>query len=177
MSNRSLNLTAFTQARRVLTLTAHDVQAILFRCAVFAAGASLAVYIPFKYTTQLHAISGIYAVLFPFSAILAFAGMAIAMKPGAGCDCSVKTRTAVGALAMSWAATGLLCVSSLLEMAHHSTWGAGFAAFHMIAQHVFLSSVIVAVALAPRWMARKLGTEVTRVDTSASVELSGAHAC
>ena len=52
-----------------------------FRIALFAAAASLAAYIPYKYATQLHAIQGLYAFLFPLSAILAAAGIALAVRP------------------------------------------------------------------------------------------------
>ena len=54
----------------------------IFRVALFAAALSLAAYIPYKYATQLHAITGLYAFLFPLASVLAAAGMLLAMKPG-----------------------------------------------------------------------------------------------
>ena len=171
MSKGNLNLAVSAPTHR-----APGFGAMLFRCAAFMAGAGLAVYIPFKYATQMHAMQGIYAVIFPFSALLAFAGMALEMKTGTGCSCSVKVRGAFGVLAVSWLVTGLLCVASLAEMAHHSAWGGGFAVLHMVSQHIFLSSVIVAFAIAPRWMSRKLGVEPPVRAPLSPAEFAGARA-
>ena len=41
----------------------------LFRIALFAAAARLAACIPYKYATQLHAVDGLCAFLFPLSAL------------------------------------------------------------------------------------------------------------
>ena len=137
---------------------------MIFRVALFAAAASLAFYIPFKYATQMHVMQGLYAFLFPLSGILALAGMALAIRPRLGCSCGdmdaqigVPLRAGVGAIAVLWMVNGMLCVPTLAAMIQHSVWGGAFAAVHLTAQHIFLSSAILAFAFAPYWMARKLG--------------------
>ena len=50
----------------------------IFRTALFASAASLAIYIGYKYATQLHTLEGFYAFLFPLSSVLAVAGMVLA---------------------------------------------------------------------------------------------------
>jgi len=132
---------------------------LIFRIALFTAAASLAAYIPFKYATQLNTIEGFYAFLFPLSGILALVGMGLAIKPRLGCDCGFGLRSGVGAVALLWLATGVLCVPTLVAMIPESPWGGAIAAFHMIAQHIFLSFAILAFAFAPNWMARKLGVD------------------
>lgn len=150
---------------------------MLFRVALFVAAATLALYIPFKYATQLNAITGLYAFLFPLSGILALTGMLIAVKPRVGCSCgdldtqtSVMVRSGVGAIAVLWMLNGALCVPTLAAMFKHSVWGASFAIAHMAIQHVFLSSAILLFALAPDWMAQKLG--LTADNKVASVKAS-----
>ena len=135
-----------------------SIAALLFRIVLFAAGATLAAYIPFKYATQLHAVTGLYAFLFPLSSILALAGMVLAIRPQTGCDCSTIVRTGAGGLAILWLATGLLCVPSLTEMTLKSPAGGAIASGHMLLQHVFLSLSVLAFALLPRLMANKLGS-------------------
>lgn len=129
----------------------------IFRIALFAAAVSLAAYIPYKYATQLHAIRGLYAFLFPLSSVLAVAGIVLALRPRTACDCSTGVRAGVGALAGLWMVTGGLCVPSLMELIANSPAGGLFAIFHMLAQHVFLSLSILAFAVAPQAMARRLG--------------------
>ena len=131
-----------------------------FRIALFAAALSLAAYVPFKYATQLHAIQGLYAFLFPLSAILAAVGIVLAVRPRTGCDCSRMVRSGVGAVAALWLATGVLCVGSLVGAVEERPASGLFATFHMVAQHVFLSLTIIAFAFAPQAMARKLGASV-----------------
>lgn len=137
--------------------------ALLFRVVLFAAGASLAFYIPFKYATQLHAVTGIYAFLFPLSSLLAAAGMVLAVKPGTGCDCAAIVRVGGGGLAILWLATGLLCVPSLTETMLKTPAGGSIAAGHMLLQHVVLSLSVLAFAIAPYWMANKLGIVVRKI--------------
>ena len=129
----------------------------LFRAALFAAAASLAAYIPYKYATQLHAVSGLYAFLFPLSALLAAAGMIVAVKPEKACDCGATMRTGVAALAGLWLVTGMLCVGSLAQSVLAHPLHGLIATFHMLAQHVFLSLSLIAFAWAPRRMASALG--------------------
>lgn len=125
----------------------------LFRGALFAAAVSLAFYIPYKYGTQLHANEGLYAFLFPLSALLAAAGIVFAVKPGKSCDCGVPMRTGLGALSILWLATGLACVGSLTTSIIADPLRGGFATFHMFVQHVFLSLAVLAFVVAPQRMA------------------------
>lgn len=140
------------------TINHRRIGPLVFRVLLFAAAASLAAYIPFKYATQLHAIAGMYAFLFPLSGLLAIAGMWLAVRPQSGCSCNIPVRGGMSALALLWMGTGLLCVPSL-TMSVLENPGAGlFAAFHMVAQHVFLSLSLLAFALVPQRMVRLLGT-------------------
>ena len=143
----------------------------LLRVALFVAAASLAVYIPYKYATQLHAVQGFYAFLFPLSALLAVAGMIVAVKPEKACDCGTTMRTGVGALSVLWLATGVLCVGSLTEAVIEHPLHGTIATFHMLAQHVFLSIMLLAVALNPQRMASLFGArpEQTSRPVAASV--------
>ena len=128
-----------------------------YRMALFAAAAWLAVYIPFKYATQLHAIDGLYGVAFPLSSLLAVAGMIFAWKPKAACDCGAPVRAGVGAIATLWLVTGMLCVKSLADGIVENPFRGTFATFQMVAQHVFLSLTLLAFAFIPMRMARALG--------------------
>ncbi len=65
-----------------------DTMAIFLRVILLLLAATLAFYIPFKYATQLHAATGIYAFLFPLSGLLAIAGITLSVKPQTACDCS-----------------------------------------------------------------------------------------
>ncbi len=138
----------------------------LFRAALFAAAASLAAYIPYKYATQLHAISGFYAFLFPLSSLLAVAGMLLAVKPAKACDCGVTMRSGIAALSVLWLATGVMCVGTLTDAVVKDPVHGSIATFHMVAQHVFLSISLIAFAWMPERMARAL----------ASREMSGSAA-
>lgn len=131
----------------------------LLRAALFLAAASLAAYIPYKYATQLHAVTGFYAFLFPLSALLAAAGIFAAVKPDKACDCGVTMRSGVAALSLLWLATGVMCVGSLTEAVIEHPMHGSIATFHMIAQHVFLSLMLLAIALAPQRMAKAMGVE------------------
>lgn len=147
--------------------------ALLFRLVLIAAGVSLAFYIPYKYTTQLHAITGMYAFLFPLSGMLAMAGIVLGIRPQTGCDCSVMMRAGFGGLAVLWLGTGLLCVPSLMEMTLQSPGGGLFAVFHMLTQHVVLSLSVLAFAFAPALMANKLGVDAADSATAAQARVPG----
>ena len=144
-----------TQARRVQVL------GWLFRAALFVAAASLALYIPYKYATQLHAVQGFYAFLFPLSALLAVAGVVVAVKPAKACDCGTTMRSGVAALSVLWLATGVMCVGTLTEAIVEHPLHGSIATFHMIAQHVFLSLALIAFAVMPNRMASALGVEAS----------------
>lgn len=53
--------------------------------------------------------------------------------------------------------TGVLCVPSLTMSVLENPGAGSFAAFHMVAQHVFLSLSLLAFALVPERMTRLLG--------------------
>ena len=129
----------------------------LFRAALFAAAASLVAYVPYKYATQLHTLQGLYAFLFPLSTLLAAAGIVFAVKPEKACDCSMTMRSGLAVLSGLWLATGLLCVGTLADAVLAHPLRGSFATFHMLAQHVFLSLSLLALALVPGRMARALG--------------------
>jgi len=152
--------------RIVQELDGQPIGALIFRIALFAAAASLAAYIPFKYATQFHAMQGFYAFMFPFSAVMALAGMALAVKPAAACSCNlgVSARAALGSVSVLWLVTGLLCAPSLFAKFPISIGSGAFAVFHMTAQHIFLSATVFTFVVAPGWMAQKLAV----VDSSAA---------
>lgn len=135
----------------------HSSGALVFRLALFLAALSLAAYIPYKYATQLHAVSGIYAFLFPLSGLLALAGITVAVKPQVACDCGMPVRSGLGALAVLWMVTGMLCVKSLAAGMLNDPLHGSIAMVHMLAQHAFLSLSLLAFALFPQQMARLLG--------------------
>ena len=137
-----------------------DTMAIFLRVVLFLSAVTLALYIPFKYATQLHATTGIYAFLFPLSGLLAIAGITLSVKPQTACDCSTMTRRGAGVLAVAWLVTGLLCVSSLSEMILEMPLGGTIAMVHMLAQHVVLSMAILAFAIWPRRTAILFGAPV-----------------
>ncbi len=134
-----------------------DGTAIFLRVVLFLSAATLALYIPFKYATQLHAITGIYAFLFPLSGLLAIAGITLSVRPQTACDCSTMTRGGAGVLAAGWMMTGLMCISSLTEMVQEVPLGGTVAMVHMLAQHVVLSMAIIAFAIWPRQTAISFG--------------------
>lgn len=139
--------------------TRASTSAQVFRAALFLAGASLAAYIPYKYATQLHATTGPYAFLFPLSGLLAIAGMWLAVKPQSTCDCSVPMRGGIGALSLLWMATGVQCARMLAVGVMDDPLLGSIAAFHMIAQHVFLSLSLLTFVFFPLRMARWLGVQ------------------
>jgi len=134
-----------------------SVGAWLLRAALFATAASLALYIPYKYATQLHAIVGLYAFLFPLSALLAMAGLVFAVKPGKACDCGVTMRSGIAALSVLWLATGVMCAGMLTRAILEQPLQGSIATLHMLVQHVFLSLVLIAFAWAPESVARAFG--------------------
>ena len=155
---------ALFKQKRFSSLPFSSLGAMIFRTALFGAGASLAIFIVYKYATTLHATTGLYAFLFPLSSLLAAAGITLAIKPRMSCDCTVAMRSGGGAIAVLWMATGAMCLPHIGHMAMSSVPGALSAAFHMTTHHFFLPAVILLFAFAPNWMAYKLG--VAPVSTS-----------
>jgi len=137
-----------------------DGTAIFLRVVLFLSAATLALYIPFKYATQLHAINGIYAFLFPLSGLLAIAGITLSVRPQTACDCSTMTRGGAGVLAVGWIATGLMCISSLTETVQEVPLRGTVAMVHMLAQHVVLSMAIIAFAIWPQRTAIIFGAPI-----------------
>ena len=144
--------------------------ASVFRVLLFAAAASLAAYIPFKYATQLHTVEGSYAVLFPFSSLLAIAGMILAVRPQLACGCSSATRGSLAVLGVAWMVTGMICVPALTVSIMNNPAAGLFATFQMIAQHIFLSLSIFVFALVPDRMARRLGASPSETIGRADLE-------
>ena len=142
------------------------VSAMLFRIALFAAATSLALYIPFKYATRLHAVAGFYAFIFPLSALLAAAGIVLALKPEKACDCGSTVRSGIAALSLLWLTTGMLCVSALADAVASQPLRGSLATFQMVAQHVFLSLALLAFAWRPRRMAIAVGARVDSPPTT-----------
>lgn len=136
--------------------------AMAFRIALFSSALSLAAYIPYKYLTQLHAIEGLYAFLFPLSAALAAGGMLFAARPQAACECAAPVRAGLGAVALLWLATGLLCMPTLVHATMNAPVGGLFATFHMLVQHVFLSLALLVFAVAPRSIVERLQAPALR---------------
>ena len=130
---------------------------LTFRIVMLAAAVSLGIYIPYKYATQLHAIDGLYAVLFPLSSVLTIAGIALGVRPGLAFRLPRPGRAAVGAVAAGWLATGVLCVPSLTETTLQTPVAGLFASFHMLVQHVVLSLGVAALVLAPRTTYARFG--------------------
>lgn len=118
-----------------------------FRAVIFLAAASLAIYIPYKYATQLHATEGLYAFLFPLSSVLALGGIVFAWKPALVFRIPFLLRAPVGLIAAGWIGTGLLCIPSLMQTTLN---GGLFATFHLLVQHVVLSISLGTLVLAPR---------------------------
>ena len=133
---------------------------MLFRIALFAAAISLALYIPFKYATRLHAVAGFYAFIFPLSALLAAAGIVLALKPDKACDCCPTVRSGIAALSLLWLTTGMLCVSALADAVASQPLRGSLATFQMFAQHVFLSLTLLAFAWKPLRMANAIGVRL-----------------
>ena len=126
----------------------------IFRAALFAAAASLAAYIGYKYATQLHAVQGLYAFLFPWSTLLATAGIVFAVKPQKACECGATMRSGIAALSLLWLAAGLMCIGALADAVVAHPLRGSIATFQMLAQHVFLSLALIAFAAMPGRVAR-----------------------
>lgn len=141
--------------------------AMAFRVALFAIATSLAGYIVVKYATSLHATEGLYALVFPFSGILALVGITFAVKPMTSCDCSLEFRAGITGLSVAWMATGMNCVSSLANTIAVSPGAGSFAAFQMVSQHLLLPIAILGFLYAPAWMLKKLGIPLSEKSTSA----------
>ncbi len=140
------------------SMQTRSLTSLSLRAVLFASAATLALYIPYKYATQLHAITGLYAFLFPLSGLLAAAGLILSVKPAKGCDCSLMTRSGLGVLSGLWLATGLMCVGSLNQTLMADPVHGSIATIHMLLQHVLLSLTLIAFAVAPQRMAALFGS-------------------
>ena len=143
----------------------------IFRTALFASAAGLAIYIGYKYATQLHTLEGFYAFLFPLSSLLAVAGMAVAVRPTLTLSGGAFVRAGVGAVSVLWLGTGMMCVPHLMEWVVKTPASGMFAIFHMVSQHVFLSLSLIAFAIVPREMAAKFG--ISSLATKSDVRYQG----
>ena len=133
----------------------------VFRVALFLAAASLAAYIAYKYATHLHATSGLYAFMFPLSAVLAAVGMILAVNPQKACDCSTPLRAGIASISGLWLATGVMCVGMLTQAIMAHPLSGSMATFQMLAQHVFLSLSLLAFTAVPQRMAKALARPAT----------------
>ncbi|HSF58689.1 MAG TPA: hypothetical protein VLD83_11515 [Candidatus Binatia bacterium] len=122
---------------------------MLFKATLLASAVSLLGYIPYKYATQLHALQGLYAFLFPLSALVAVAGIAAALDPNRLLRLPLIVRAGLVSIATLWIVTGLLCVPTLVERTWMSPAAGLFATFHMVVQHLFVSASVVTLVLAP----------------------------
>ncbi len=122
---------------------------LVYRFLLLAAAVSLAMYIPYKYATQLHAIDGLYFYLFPLSPIVAMAGIVLAYRPQFAFSMPLWIRSAVSLISVGWIATGVLCIPSLSQTVIAEPLRGFFATFHMTAQHIFLSLGVAFFMMAP----------------------------
>lgn len=125
---------------------------LMLRVLLFFSAFSLALFIPYKYATQLHAVEGIYAFLFPLSSVLAVGGMIFAIKPQWSHKVPRWLAAGLAALGSVWIATGILCIPSLMKTTLSAPLLGLFATFHMTAQHIFLSGALIFLLLAPRYV-------------------------
>lgn len=132
----------------------------IFRGTLMVAAVTLAIYIPYKYATQLHAVTGLYAFLFPMSGLLALAGITLAWKPTLGCSCGMPLRAGFGSISVLWLCTGLLCVSSLASGVMNDPVQGSIAVGHMVLQHIILTFSLLAFVLFPDGVVRWLGLDV-----------------
>ena len=122
---------------------------VIFKVALLASAVSLLGYIPYKYWTQLHAIKGLYALLFPLSSVVAAAAIALALFPQRMLRLRLFVRAGIGSIATVWLITGLLCVPTLAAQTLIAPASGLLATLHMLAHHVFLSLSVVALVLVP----------------------------
>lgn len=146
------------------------------RLVLLAMAVSLACYIPFRYLTQPPPFRGLYGFLFPLSALIALAGMTLAVRPGLVFRLPLTARAAVAALGAAWMATGLYCLSSLAVMTMTVPLPGLFATFHMLVQHVFLPLAVGGFALAPGGAYRLFGFELAPAPKPTGTRLVPAEA-
>jgi len=127
------------------------------RLLLLLAGLSLALYMPWKAATQYESLEGIYGPWFLQGAVVAVAGILFMARPGLALGVPLWLRIGVGVAALLWMRTGLACTPSLLTSIQQSLLSGGFATFHMMAQHVFLSAGVIGMAAVPRYFAERMG--------------------
>jgi len=144
-----------------------------FRVLLLLAGVSLVAYMPYKALVHYDKLQDIYGPWFIQGAVVAMAGVLFAVRPGAVLRSPVWMRLGVGLAALLWMRTGLACTPSLLSSIQASLPKGGFAMFHMLTQHVFLSAGVIAMVAAPRFFAEQLGA-TTEFDEAAVDTATGA---
>lgn len=120
------------------------------RWALFAAGLSLAFYLPYRYAVRPPVTPGLYTFLFPLSAVVAACGILLAFRPALVFRLPYAVRAGIGAVALLWFVAGMVCVPALGLKILVSPMAGSLAALQMLVQHVFLSVVAGAFALKPR---------------------------
>jgi len=127
------------------------------RALLVLAGLSLVLYMPFKALTQYDKLSDIYGPWFLQGMVVAVAGTLFAFRPRFAARLPLLLRIAVAVSAVLWMRTGLACTPHLIKTIQASL-GPGLLAWsHMLAQHVFLSLGVVAFAVAPKFLAERMG--------------------
>lgn len=136
--------------------SARRVRGTVLRSAFALTAASLLLYVPYRYAVRPPEFGGFfgtgYALLFPLSALLAVAALAVTAKPGMlrGLDdAGPAWRSALGLYGGTWVLMGLMCLPSLTSLAAISPVKGLFSTIHMTAQHVLLGFGAVAVAVDP----------------------------
>lgn len=128
----------------------------ILRALLLLAGVSLVAYMPYKAITQYDALQQIYGPWFLQGGVVAVAALLFFWRPGVAAGTPMVLRLAVGAAALLWLRTGLACTPGLVKQITESIPAGGFAWFHMTAQHIFLSLGVLAFAVAPRAIARRM---------------------
>lgn len=146
------------------------------RWALLAAGVSLAFYLPYRYAVRPPVTPGLYSFLFPLSAVLAAAGVALAWRPGIVLRLPYAIRAAIGAVALLWFVAGMVCVPSLGLKIVASPIAGLFATFQMVVQHVFLSAAVGAFALRPHETFERLGLAAPSARTGGESTEAGSRA-
>jgi len=143
------------------------------RLLLLLAGLSLALYMPWKAATQYASLESIYGPWFLQGAVVAVAGILFMARPGLAPGVPLWLRLGVGVAALLWMRTGLACTPSLVASIQQSVLSGGFATFHMMAQHIFLSAGVLGMAAAPKYFAERMGGLTSEPEADRSAASSG----
>lgn len=132
-----------------------------FRGVLLFAGVWLTGYAVYRYTLFAPPDHGtVYGKIFLLAPLLAWTGIALALRPdllrGGGATRGAA-RVALSSYGLVWMGTGLHCTASLLEGMAAAPLGGSIDMIHMLSDHVVLPASVVALAWAPDRVARRLG--------------------